>query len=56
MNNTKQLEHEIEILRLKMYEAFAKNPNDEEVIKISQHLDELMNEYTRLTSTRGNLK
>ncbi|WP_268235664.1 aspartyl-phosphate phosphatase Spo0E family protein [Halobacillus andaensis] len=45
----KQLEERIEQLRLEMYKAFLENPQDPQVVEISQSLDELLNEYNRLT-------
>ncbi|WP_035508461.1 aspartyl-phosphate phosphatase Spo0E family protein [Halobacillus karajensis] len=37
------LEQQIEELRSHMYEIYKNNPEDEELLKISQELDELLN-------------
>ncbi|QTN00324.1 Spo0E family sporulation regulatory protein-aspartic acid phosphatase [Sediminibacillus dalangtanensis] len=40
----RELEEKIEALRLKMYEAYSKNPSGQEVLQISQTLDEAINQ------------
>ena len=44
MKARKALEREIEQLRNEMYQAFEKKGNDEEVVKISQKLDKVLNQ------------
>ncbi|WP_173915379.1 aspartyl-phosphate phosphatase Spo0E family protein [Halobacillus sp. Marseille-Q1614] len=44
MSHLENLEKGIESLREKMYGCYMKNPNDPELVKISQELDDLLNE------------
>ncbi|QTM98817.1 Spo0E family sporulation regulatory protein-aspartic acid phosphatase [Sediminibacillus dalangtanensis] len=46
----KDLEREIEQLRLKMYKAYSSEPDGNEVLKISQALDKLLNEFQKTKS------
>ncbi|MFC7321707.1 aspartyl-phosphate phosphatase Spo0E family protein [Halobacillus campisalis] len=39
-----ELENKIEKIRQRMYEIYTKNPTDTEVLKISQQLDDVLNE------------
>ncbi|WP_081704649.1 aspartyl-phosphate phosphatase Spo0E family protein [Sediminibacillus sp. JSM 1682029] len=39
-----ELEEKIEALRVKMYEAYNKNPSGQEVLQISQTLDKAINQ------------
>ncbi|MCP3032884.1 aspartyl-phosphate phosphatase Spo0E family protein [Halobacillus sp. A1] len=38
------MNEEIEVLRKKMYETYENNPNDSQILVISQALDKLLNE------------
>nr|WP_256558270.1 aspartyl-phosphate phosphatase Spo0E family protein [Halobacillus sp. A1] len=38
------MEKKIEKIRQRMYEIYTKNPTDAEVLKISQQLDDVLNE------------
>ncbi|WP_226037364.1 aspartyl-phosphate phosphatase Spo0E family protein [Aquibacillus saliphilus] len=48
MNNKVELEKQIEKLRLKLYEVFQQSSNKEEIISISQLLDEALNSYEKI--------
>lgn len=39
------LERQIEELRIRMYEIYNNNPTDEELLRISQELDDLLNKF-----------
>ncbi|WP_240339635.1 aspartyl-phosphate phosphatase Spo0E family protein [Halobacillus ihumii] len=43
------LKERIEVLRVKMYKTYENNPNDPQLITISQSLDKLLNELERTT-------
>ncbi len=49
-SNMSKLEAKIVNLRLEMYEAYNLNPHSGEVLKISQELDKLINEYIKKKS------
>ncbi|MGI8314587.1 Spo0E family sporulation regulatory protein-aspartic acid phosphatase [Halobacillus mangrovi] len=44
MNNQSPLEKNIECTRGKMYEAYKNNSDYEEVLRLSQKLDQLLNQ------------
>ncbi|MFG6119983.1 aspartyl-phosphate phosphatase Spo0E family protein [Thalassobacillus sp. B23F22_16] len=46
-----ELEQKIEEQRQKMYHIYLAEDHYPEVVKISQYLDELLNEYTRYTNS-----
>ncbi|WP_028784407.1 aspartyl-phosphate phosphatase Spo0E family protein [Thalassobacillus devorans] len=46
-----ELERKIEEQRQKMYHLYITEPHYPELVKISQYLDELLNEYTRYTNS-----
>ncbi|UOQ44127.1 aspartyl-phosphate phosphatase Spo0E family protein [Halobacillus salinarum] len=46
MTDTRTLENEVEEIRWKMYEAYQSSKNYEEILKVSQQLDHLLNEFT----------
>lgn len=46
------LREQIEIMRKKMYEIYEKNPEDPELLAISEKLDVLLNRYDRLRKKR----
>ncbi|MRH41807.1 Spo0E family sporulation regulatory protein-aspartic acid phosphatase [Aquibacillus halophilus] len=48
MNIKTELEEQIEYLRLRLYEVFQSNTNKEDILEISQRLDELLNNYEKL--------
>lgn len=48
--STKQLEDQIEKVRLRMYQLYAKSPHDPIVVEVSQELDELLNQLKEITS------
>ncbi|MGR9047299.1 aspartyl-phosphate phosphatase Spo0E family protein [Halobacillus faecis] len=41
-----RLEQQIEELRARMYEIYNNNPKDEELLRISQELDDLLNRFS----------
>jgi len=43
----KELKAKIENLRKKMYQTYENNPNDSQILTISQSLDQLLNELER---------
>jgi len=45
--NIKELKRKIEETRQEMYKAYENNPNDPEVLSISQSLDVLLNRYSQ---------
>ncbi|WP_404455122.1 aspartyl-phosphate phosphatase Spo0E family protein [Virgibacillus necropolis] len=45
MCNINVLKKKIEETRKKMYETYENNPNDPQILTISQSLDVLLNEY-----------
>ncbi|MGP4077857.1 aspartyl-phosphate phosphatase Spo0E family protein [Halobacillus sp. K22] len=45
MDYKARLEKQIEELRIRMYEIYNQNPTDEELVQISQELDELLNKF-----------
>lgn len=44
----KKLEEKMEMLRQEMYNLYLEDPQDPRVLKVSQSLDELLNEHHRL--------
>ncbi|MFC7062370.1 Spo0E family sporulation regulatory protein-aspartic acid phosphatase [Halobacillus seohaensis] len=54
MSYTNDLKEQIEFTRQKMYQTYKKNPDDTELLIISQSLDKLLNELEG--TYRGNLK
>ncbi|WP_420825717.1 Spo0E family sporulation regulatory protein-aspartic acid phosphatase [Thalassobacillus pellis] len=54
--NTQQLEIRIEQLRQKMHLLYSEDPNNLQVIQVSQSLDELINEYHRRTWSKRKRK
>jgi len=40
-----RLEKQIEELRIRMYEIYNQNPTDDELVEISQELDDLLNKF-----------
>ncbi|MFA1819716.1 aspartyl-phosphate phosphatase Spo0E family protein [Virgibacillus oceani] len=53
MDNRKRLEFQIEEQRNKMYQASGKQNNYEQVMNISQHLDQLLNKLEKLKKHEG---
>ncbi|UOQ43317.1 aspartyl-phosphate phosphatase Spo0E family protein [Halobacillus salinarum] len=47
MSSRKHLEKQIETLRTQMYEAYRNYSRYEDIVKISQELDKLLNELNR---------
>ncbi|MGP4060729.1 Spo0E family sporulation regulatory protein-aspartic acid phosphatase [Halobacillus sp. H74] len=45
-----KLEQQIEELRIRMYELYNNNPADEELVRISQELDGLLNRFRKRTA------
>ncbi|ELK46435.1 aspartyl-phosphate phosphatase Spo0E family protein [Halobacillus sp. ACCC02827] len=45
MNYKEKLERQIEELRVRMYDIYNQNPNDEELLRVSQELDDLLNRF-----------
>ncbi|WP_164908506.1 aspartyl-phosphate phosphatase Spo0E family protein [Halobacillus litoralis] len=45
-----KLEQQIEELRIRMYELYNNNPADEELVRISQELDDLLNRFRKRTA------
>ncbi|RDY72768.1 Spo0E family sporulation regulatory protein-aspartic acid phosphatase [Halobacillus sp. SY10] len=41
-----RLEQQIEELRTRMYEIYNNNPTDDELLRISQELDDLLNRFS----------
>ncbi|HLR67691.1 aspartyl-phosphate phosphatase Spo0E family protein [Virgibacillus alimentarius] len=50
------LRKKIEETRKMMYETYEKNPNDPEILFISQKLDVLLNKYDRLRKNTKKFK
>ncbi|MBM7551863.1 aspartyl-phosphate phosphatase Spo0E family protein [Thalassobacillus pellis] len=48
MNEINDLKEKIEAMRLKMYRIYAKNPLDNELLEVSQALDDLLNQLEML--------
>lgn len=48
MSDIKRLNEKIEEKRKEMYAAYQKDPNDPAVLKLSQSLDVLLNQLTKL--------
>ncbi|WP_138417466.1 aspartyl-phosphate phosphatase Spo0E family protein [Aquibacillus sediminis] len=50
MYDVKEIEilHKIEVLRQNMYDAYQNQSDSEEVVKISQQLDHVMNQLTKI--------
>ncbi|WP_077622773.1 aspartyl-phosphate phosphatase Spo0E family protein [Sediminibacillus massiliensis] len=48
MDKLTALERKVEELRQKMYQASLKNPESTEVLKISQTLDETLNQFEQI--------
>ncbi|GGC76951.1 hypothetical protein GCM10007216_04320 [Thalassobacillus devorans] len=44
LSSIKDLQEKIEALRTKMYKTYENNPNDPQLLAISQLLDKLLNE------------
>ncbi|WP_170287591.1 aspartyl-phosphate phosphatase Spo0E family protein [Aquibacillus halophilus] len=55
MTQTKVREKKMEILRLEMYRCYQENRDSEEVIKVSQELDKLLNAFLSLPSKDNGL-
>ncbi len=51
MQQKKGLEEQIEVLRLKMYRMYEENPNDEQLLDVSQELDQLLNQLANQDPT-----
>ncbi|GGF15181.1 hypothetical protein GCM10010954_12240 [Halobacillus andaensis] len=47
LSSIKELQEKIEVLRTKMYKTYENNPNDPQLLAISQSLDKLLNELER---------
>ncbi|TGB03843.1 aspartyl-phosphate phosphatase Spo0E family protein [Halobacillus salinus] len=47
MSDKKQLEEQIEQLRLRMYQIYEENPEDDRLLQVSQDLDVLLNEFSK---------
>ncbi|MBM7570356.1 aspartyl-phosphate phosphatase Spo0E family protein [Aquibacillus albus] len=47
-----ELEKQIEVLRMKMYQCYQNDNHSEEVLKISQQLDQLLNQSYKLSLKR----
>ncbi|GGF22770.1 hypothetical protein GCM10010954_21980 [Halobacillus andaensis] len=47
LSSIKDLQEKIEALRTKMYKTYENNPNDPQLLAISQSLDKLLNELER---------
>ncbi|MFG6147479.1 Spo0E family sporulation regulatory protein-aspartic acid phosphatase [Halobacillus sp. B23F22_1] len=47
LSSIKDLQEKIEVLRTKMYKTYENNPNDPQLLAISQSLDKLLNELER---------
>ncbi|SFG24760.1 Spo0E like sporulation regulatory protein [Halobacillus alkaliphilus] len=45
MDYKARLEKQIEELRIRMYDIYNQNPTDEELVQISQELDDLLNKF-----------
>ncbi|MCA1010296.1 aspartyl-phosphate phosphatase Spo0E family protein [Halobacillus halophilus] len=45
MDYKARLEKQIEELRIRMYEIYNQNPTDDELVEISQELDDLLNKF-----------
>ncbi|WP_258953990.1 aspartyl-phosphate phosphatase Spo0E family protein [Thalassobacillus devorans] len=46
----------MELLRKKMYQTYENNPQDSQILAISQSLDELLNELDRCLREKSNKK
>nr|WP_255688622.1 aspartyl-phosphate phosphatase Spo0E family protein [Pontibacillus sp. HN14] len=55
MNTIECLEHKIEKIREKMYVAFNNSVEYSELVKISQDLDELLNQLDDLNKRNANI-
>ncbi len=53
MGGIEKLEFQIELQRSKMYQAFKERVSFEEVIKISQDLDHLLNKLEKIKNHEG---
>ncbi|WP_139343270.1 Spo0E family sporulation regulatory protein-aspartic acid phosphatase [Virgibacillus siamensis] len=54
MCSIKELKRKIEETRKRMYKTYENDPNDPQVLSISQSLDILLNKYDRALKKRGN--
>ncbi|ASK64338.1 hypothetical protein CFK37_08850 [Virgibacillus phasianinus] len=54
--NDQELRKKIEETRQKMYEAYEHNPDDPQVLTISQDLDVLLNKYNQAVKNTQNVK
>lgn len=54
METLQGLEKKIEHIRQKMYEAYNNSEEYCEVVRISQELDDLLNQLDHLTKNKGN--
>lgn len=53
MDYKARLEQQIEELRTQMYELYNQNPTDEELVQISQELDNLLNKFGQYKRSRS---
>ncbi|MCA0972016.1 aspartyl-phosphate phosphatase Spo0E family protein [Halobacillus litoralis] len=47
MKDDNQLEDQIEQLRKRMYQIYVDDPEDDQLLKVSQELDVLLNEFAK---------